>query len=68
MPRPGLPLVHFNDRCCGNVAELPPAPLPDQFVILTTPSEHLGIARFLIESLDRFSSFEGRDLDTPTHP
>ena len=22
MPRPGLPLVHFNDRCCGNVAEL----------------------------------------------
>ena len=22
MPRPGLPLVHFNDSCCGNVAEL----------------------------------------------
>jgi hypothetical protein len=22
MPRPGLPLVHFNDTCCGNVAEL----------------------------------------------
>jgi hypothetical protein len=22
MPQPGLPLVHFNDRCCGNVAEL----------------------------------------------
>src|ERR1700719_1318732 len=22
MPRPGLPLVHFNDRCCGSVAEL----------------------------------------------
>jgi hypothetical protein len=22
MPRPGLPLVHFNDVCCGNVAEL----------------------------------------------
>ena len=27
-------------------------------------SEHLGIDRFLIESLDRFSSFEGRDLDS----
>jgi hypothetical protein len=22
MPRPGLPLVHFNHTCCGNVAEL----------------------------------------------
>ena len=22
MPRPGLPLVHFNDTCCGNAAEL----------------------------------------------
>jgi hypothetical protein len=22
MPRPGLPLVHFNDNCCGSVAEL----------------------------------------------
>src|ERR1700719_3820874 len=22
MPRPGLPLVHFNDTCCGSVAEL----------------------------------------------
>ena len=22
MPRPGLPLVHFNDACCGGVAEL----------------------------------------------
>jgi hypothetical protein len=22
MPRPGLPLVHFNDRCCGSVAKL----------------------------------------------
>lgn len=22
MPRPGLPLVHFNDRCCGSLAEL----------------------------------------------
>jgi hypothetical protein len=21
MPRPGLPLVHFNDSCCGSVAE-----------------------------------------------
>ena len=21
-PRPGLPLVHFNDTCCGSVAEL----------------------------------------------
>ena len=23
MPRPGLPLVYFNDTCCGSVAELP---------------------------------------------
>ncbi|HEX5446673.1 MAG TPA: hypothetical protein VFW87_22835, partial [Pirellulales bacterium] len=22
MPRPGLPLAHFNDACCGSVAEL----------------------------------------------
>ena len=22
MPRPGLPLVHFNDACCGSAAEL----------------------------------------------
>ena len=22
MPRPGRPLVHFNDSCCGSVAEL----------------------------------------------
>jgi len=22
MPRPGLPLVHFNDRSCGSIAEL----------------------------------------------
>ena len=22
MPRPGLPLVHFNDTCCASVAEL----------------------------------------------
>ena len=22
MPRPGLPLVHFNDTCCGSTAEL----------------------------------------------
>jgi hypothetical protein len=22
MPRPGLPLVHFHDTCCGSVAEL----------------------------------------------
>jgi hypothetical protein len=22
MPRPGLPLVYFNDTCCGNAAEL----------------------------------------------
>jgi hypothetical protein len=22
MPQPGLPLVHFNDSCCGGVAEL----------------------------------------------
>ena len=22
MPRPGLPLVHFNDTCCGGLAEL----------------------------------------------
>jgi hypothetical protein len=22
MPRSGLPLVHFNDSCCGGVAEL----------------------------------------------
>jgi hypothetical protein len=22
MPRPGLPLVYFNDTCCGSVAEL----------------------------------------------
>ena len=22
MPRPGLPLVHFNDSCCSSVAEL----------------------------------------------
>jgi hypothetical protein len=22
MPRPGLPLVHFNDTCCGSLAEL----------------------------------------------
>src|SRR4051812_41707259 len=22
MPRPGVPLVHFNDACCGSVAEL----------------------------------------------
>src|SRR5262249_37268264 len=22
LPRPGLPLVHFNDTCCGSVAEL----------------------------------------------
>src|ERR1700757_905762 len=22
MPTPGLPLVHFNDTCCGSVAEL----------------------------------------------
>jgi hypothetical protein len=22
MPRPGLPLVHFSDACCGSVAEL----------------------------------------------
>ena len=22
MPRPGLPLVHFNDTCCGSAAEL----------------------------------------------
>ena len=22
IPRPGLPLVHFNDSCCGSVAEL----------------------------------------------
>src|SRR5436853_7540512 len=22
MPRPGLPLVHFNDTCCGSVSEL----------------------------------------------
>ena len=22
MPSPGLPLVHFNDACCGSVAEL----------------------------------------------
>ena len=22
MPRPGLPLVHFNDACCGSTAEL----------------------------------------------
>jgi hypothetical protein len=22
MPRPGLPLVHFNDTCCGTAAEL----------------------------------------------
>src|SRR5207244_2598576 len=22
MPRPGLPLVNFNDTCCGSVAEL----------------------------------------------
>jgi len=22
MPQPGLPLVHFNDTCCGSVAEL----------------------------------------------
>src|SRR5256714_6445173 len=22
MPRPGLPLVHFNDSCCGSVDEL----------------------------------------------
>ena len=22
MPRPGLPLVHFNDICCGSAAEL----------------------------------------------
>ena len=22
MPRPGLPLVHFNDSCCGSIAEL----------------------------------------------
>ena len=22
MPRPGLPLVHFNDSCCGSSAEL----------------------------------------------
>ena len=21
-PRPGLPLVHFNDTCCGSIAEL----------------------------------------------
>src|SRR2546421_2351235 len=24
MPRPGLPLVHFNDTCCDSVAELRP--------------------------------------------
>ena len=22
MPKPGLPLVHFNDTCCGSIAEL----------------------------------------------
>ena len=22
IPRPGLPLVHFNDTCCGSIAEL----------------------------------------------
>jgi hypothetical protein len=22
MPRPGLPLVHFNDMCCASAAEL----------------------------------------------
>ena len=22
MPRPGLPLVHFNDNCCGSLVEL----------------------------------------------
>ena len=22
MPRPGLPLVHFNDSCCGSAAKL----------------------------------------------
>jgi hypothetical protein len=22
MPRPGLPLVHYKDTCCGNIAEL----------------------------------------------
>ena len=22
MPRPGLPLVHFNDTCCSSLAEL----------------------------------------------
>jgi len=22
MPRPGIPLVHFNDTCCGSAAEL----------------------------------------------
>jgi uncharacterized protein YfbU (UPF0304 family) len=27
-------------------------------------TEHLGIARFLIEQLDRFSTFEGRDLNS----
>jgi hypothetical protein len=30
MPRPGLPLVHFNDTCCGSVAEL-------RSIILKTP-------------------------------
>lgn len=30
-------------------------------------TEHLGIARFLIEQLDRFSSFDGRDLNSH-HP
>lgn len=30
-------------------------------------TEHLGIARFLIEKLDRFSSFKGRDLNSHAH-
>jgi uncharacterized protein len=27
-------------------------------------TEHLGIARFLIENMDRFSQFKGRDLNS----
>ena len=33
MPRPGLPLVHFNDTRCGSAAEL-------RSVILTRPSRN----------------------------
>jgi hypothetical protein len=71
MPRPGLPLVHFNDSCCGSVSELRCIILKARRLADDDEEREradAAVKAWLLAQIDKERAAAARDIRAPDEP